>query len=79
MTWSNGRFFNVGNPIGNGRMPLVLSLSRDGVSFDQHCVLGETRYQRRRAGAAKGGEYGYPHTLIRADLDAERSSQHDEA
>ena len=59
-----GRFYYVGNPIGSGRTPLVLSLSRDGVVFDRHLVLGETPYPKRHAGAAKGGEYGYPHTLI---------------
>ena len=59
-----GRFYYVGNPIGSGRTPLVLSLSRDGVVFDRHFILGETPYPKRHAGAAKGGEYGYPHTLI---------------
>ncbi|MBI5692256.1 MAG: exo-alpha-sialidase [Verrucomicrobia bacterium] len=61
----DGRYYYVGNPVGSGRMPLVLSLSRDGVRFDRHFVLGETRYPRRREGDAKGGEYGYPHTLVR--------------
>lgn len=60
----DGRFYYVGNPIGRGRSPLVLSLSRDGVTFDKHFILGETHYQQRKPGAAKGGEYGYPHTLI---------------
>lgn len=62
----DGRFYYVGNPVGGGRTPLVLSLSRDGVHFDRHFILGETRYERRRAGESKGGEYGYPHTLIHA-------------
>jgi hypothetical protein len=60
----DGRFYYVGNPVGGGRLPLALSLSKDGVNFDQHFILGETRYEKRRPGAAKGGEYGYPHTLI---------------
>lgn len=60
----DGRFYYVGNPIGGGRTPLVLSLSRDGVVFDRHFVLGETPYPKRHAGVAKGGEYGYPHTLL---------------
>ena len=59
-----GRSYYVGNPIGSGRTPLVLSLLRDGVVFDRHFVLGETPYPKRYASAAKGGEYGYPHTLI---------------
>ncbi len=60
----DGRFYYVGNPIGGGRTPLVLSLSRDGVKFDRHFILGSERYAQRRPGGAKGGEYGYPHSLI---------------
>lgn len=60
----DGQFYYVGNPIGGGRTPLVLSLSRDGVKFDKHFILGETHYERRKPGAAKGGEYGYPHSMI---------------
>lgn len=60
----DGSFCYVGNPIGGGRTPLVLSLSRDGVRFDRHFILGETHYERRRAGGSKGGEYGYPHSLV---------------
>lgn len=58
------RFYYVGNPIGGGRTPLALSLSRDGVKFTQHFILGETHYERRKPGDAKGGEYGYPHSMI---------------
>lgn len=61
----DGRFYYVGNPVGGGRTPLALSLSRDGVSFDRHFILGDTHYEQRRKGRWKGGEYGYPHTLIR--------------
>jgi hypothetical protein len=60
----DGRFYYVGTPIGGGRTPLVLSLSRDGVTFDKHFILGETKYAQRKPGTHKGGEYGYPHTLI---------------
>lgn len=60
----DGRFYYLGNPIGGGRTPLTLSLSRDGIHFEQHFILGETHYESRRAGAAKGGEYGYPHSLV---------------
>jgi hypothetical protein len=60
----DGRFYYVGNPIGSGRTPLVLSISQDGIVFDRHFVLGETPYPKRHVGVAKGGEYGYPHTLI---------------
>ena len=60
----DGQFYYVGNPIGGGRTPLVLSLSRDGVKFDKHFILGATQYKQRKPGTHKGGEYGYPHTLI---------------
>jgi len=60
----DGRFYYVGNPVGRGRTPLVLSLSRDGVRFDQHYILGDEHYVMRRPGAAKGGQYGYPHSLV---------------
>ena len=44
----------------------MLSLSTDGVRFDRHFVLADasTHYARRQDGIAKGGDYGYPHTLI---------------
>jgi predicted neuraminidase len=62
----DGRFYYVGNPIGGGRTPLVLSLSTDGVTFARHAILGDQPYAQRRVGRAKGGEYGYPHTLVHA-------------
>lgn len=60
----DGRFFYVGNPVGAGRTPLVLAVSRDGVSFDRNFILGETPYPMARPGRAKGGEYGYPNVLL---------------
>ena len=60
----DGRIYYVGSPIGKGRTPLVLSVSRDGVIFDRHFILGDTHYERRRSGRYKDGEYGYPHTMI---------------
>ena len=60
----DGRFYYIGNPVGGGRTPLVLSLSLDGIRFDRHFILGDTHYDRRKAGGAKGGEYGYPHSIV---------------
>lgn len=60
----DGRWYYVGNPLAGNRCPLVLSLSRDGARFDHHFVLGETHYEARRAGRWKGGEYGYPHSMV---------------
>lgn len=62
----DGRFYWIGNPLSGNRSPLVLSLSRDGVRFDEHYLLGDTPYPMQRPGRCKGGEYGYPHSLIHA-------------
>ncbi len=67
----DGRFYYVGcpdpEPRGH-RSPLVLSLSEDGLTFDRHFILADdtTPYVRRADGLHKGGEYGYPHTLVHA-------------
>ena len=60
----DGRFYYVGNPVGSGRTPLVLSLSSAGTQFAEHLILGENHYAQRQTGRWKGGEYGYPHTLV---------------
>lgn len=63
----DGRLYYVGCPDPEPRWqrdPLVLSLSEDGVRFDRHFILGHEPYERRRDGLHKGGNYGYPHTLI---------------
>ena len=60
----DGRYYYVGNPVGAGRTPLALSLGRDGVHFNQHLILGDAHYAQRRPGGAKGGEYGYPHSIV---------------
>lgn len=63
----DGRFYYVGCPDPDRRWqrcPLVLSLSDDGVCFDRHFILADTPYTRRADGLHKGGEYGYPHTLV---------------
>lgn len=64
----DGRFYYVGCPDPEprgARFPLVLSLSDDGLSFDRHYILGDAHYERRFEGLHKGGQYGYPHTLVR--------------
>ena len=63
----DGRFYYVGTPApepGGARTPLVLSVSSDGVVFDRHWILGDDVYVRRQDGLNKGGQYGYPHTLV---------------
>jgi hypothetical protein len=61
----DGRFYHVGNPDPKGqRNPLVLSLSQDGIRFDQHFILADEPRTMKRPGLHKGGAYGYPHTII---------------
>lgn len=61
----DGRFYYVGTPVPNsGRNPLVLSVSADGIRFDHHVLLCGERYVQRFEGMYKGGDYGYPHTLV---------------
>mgnify|MGYP006386426747 FL=1 len=42
----------------------MLSLSDDGVNFNQHFVLGENHYEKQQPGRYKSGEYGYPQALV---------------
>ena len=60
----DGRYYYVGNPIGSNRSPLVLSISADGLNFDQHFIVSSDPYSRQKDGRAKRGQFGYPHTLV---------------
>ncbi len=65
----DGRFYYVGCPDSEPRWrrsPLVLSLSEDGVRFDRHFILGDesSPYRKKMEGMHKGGDYGYPSTLV---------------
>jgi hypothetical protein len=61
----DGRFFHVGNPDWQGdRLPLVLSLSDDGVVFDRQFILGDQPYTLCKPGMHKSGHYGYPSSCI---------------
>jgi hypothetical protein len=51
----DGRFYYVGNPLWH-RTPLVLSLSPDGVHFNQHYILAEANRKLPKS----SDEYGYP-------------------
>lgn len=57
----DGRYFGLSCPKpGSGRTPLVLALSRDGVVFDRHYILGDLAPGKpRMPGNHKGGTYGY--------------------
>ena len=61
---SDGRFYVVSNPDRLGlRLPLVVSLSEDGETFDKHYIVREDFNNIRKMGRWK--QYGcqYPHTI----------------
>lgn len=63
----DGRFYYVGIPDTlhhYARTPLVLALSKDGISFDKQYIIAEQPYTLKKEGLWKGGQYGYPHTLV---------------
>ncbi|HVZ56380.1 MAG TPA: exo-alpha-sialidase [Chitinophagaceae bacterium] len=63
----DGRYYYVGIPDTlhhYDRTPLVLSVSGDGCHFDKHYILADQPYTLKRTGLWKGGQYGYPHTMI---------------
>lgn len=61
------RFYYVGCPDNQRRgvrSPLILSLSKDGRTFDKHFLIADEHYEMTAQGRWKGGEYGYPHTMV---------------
>lgn len=51
------------------RTPIVLALSRDGVNFDDHTIIGdEAQGTPRLPGFLKHGRYGYPYLHVMGDL-----------
>jgi hypothetical protein len=63
----DGRYYYVGIPDTlhhYQRNPLVLSLSKDGKSFAKDYIIADSEYKLKKEGLWKGGQYGYPHTMI---------------
>lgn len=63
----DGRFYYVGIPDTlhhYARTPLVLSTSQDGQHFNHNYILADEPYTIKKAGLWKGGQYGYPHTMV---------------
>ena len=61
------RFYYVGIPDTlhhYDRNPLVLSLSTDGKKFTENHIIADELYKLKEKGLWKGGQYGYPHTII---------------
>lgn len=64
----DGRYYYVGNPVvSSGRCPLAISLSKNGIDFDDHYIIENQNHIKLFEGMYKGGVYGYPHTLIHED------------
>lgn len=63
----DGRYYYVGIPDTlhhYQRNPLVLSLSKEGKSFNKDYIIADSEYNLKKEGLWKGGQYGYPHTFI---------------
>ena len=61
------RFYYVGIPDTMhhyARTPLILSLSKDGKLFNDDFIIADEPYALKKEGLWKGGQYGYPHTII---------------
>ena len=61
------RFYYVGTPDTlhhYDRNPLVIALAKDGAYFNQQYIIADEPYTLKKAGLYKGGQYGYPHTII---------------
>ena len=64
----SGKYFYVGTPDPfppRTRHVLALSLSDDGIDYNQHFLLDDTQYKGKVIGLDKNGIYGYPSVLIR--------------
>lgn len=64
------RFYYVGIPDTlnhYGRTPLIISISDDGKSFNQHYIIADETYTLKKEGLWKGGQYGYPFSFIHDD------------
>ena len=63
----DGIFYYVGIPDTlhhYARTPLVLSVSEDGKIFNKNYIIADEEYKLKQQGLWKGGQYGYPHTMI---------------
>jgi hypothetical protein len=61
------RFYYVGIPDTlhhYARTPLVLAISKDGKFFNKQFIIADELYNLQKEGLWKGGQYGYPHTII---------------
>lgn len=63
----NGNYYYVGIPDTAhhyDRNPLILATSKDGKAFNKQYIIANEPYVMKKDGLWKGGEYGYPHTIV---------------
>ena len=63
----SGKYYYVGTPDPfppRTRHVLALSLSDNGLDYNQHFLLDDTQYKGKYLGYDKNGIYGYPSTMI---------------
>jgi len=63
-TLPDGQVYVVSNTSPSGRDPLVISLSRDGLTFDRAFILRVEAPPRRHEGRWKGHGFQYPNTAV---------------
>ena len=66
-TLPDGRVYVISNINPNGRDPLAISLSRDGLNFDQVMLLRSGAPPQRHPGRWKGPGFQYPHSVVVGD------------
>lgn len=74
------RFYYIGTPVvGSSRIPLVLSVSSDGINFNKSFILCSEKYSKKFDGLYKGGVYAYPDSVVVNDKMYIIYSKHKEA
>ncbi|CAM3743145.1 exo-alpha-sialidase [Mucilaginibacter galii] len=64
----NGKVYYVGIPDTlhhYDRNPLIISVADDGKLFNHNYIISDEVYHLKKEGLWKGGQYGYPHTLVK--------------
>ena len=65
---ADGKYYYVGNPVvGNGRCPLVMSVSVGGENFTEHYILTDEKPSVKYKGFAKFGACAYPYAFEDGD------------
>lgn len=66
----DGRYWCVSDPDPKGvadRTPMILSVSSDGINWNEQYMLGNLPHTQNMPGMYKGGIYGYPNCFVGED------------